>query len=177
MSTKDGLEKARELRRKYRPRDLWASVPCGPWSTIQNLNQKTEKQRLRLMQKRAKSFKIIKNTLILLKDQIEDGGNAHWEWPKECMAYKLPIVTKAFEELGMYEAIINGCMVGLRGPKGKLMAKPWKIMTTSKLMAKRLTLRCQGNHEHEPCMGSTTAAGSAYYPKAMADKLLARCWK
>ena len=141
MSTQAGLEKARELRRKLRPRDLWASVPCGPWSTIQNLNQKTEKQRQELQKKREKSLRIIRNTITLIKDQVEDGGDAHWEWPKECQGYKLPVVIKAFDELGMYEAIINGCMVGLRGPKRGLLAKPWKIMTTSQVMAKRMNLR------------------------------------
>ena len=170
MSTKDGLEKARELRRKLRPQHLWTSVPCGPWSTIQNLNQKTEKQRLKLQEKRVKSLRIIRNALTLIKDQVLDGGDAHWEWPKECLGYKLPVVNEFFDEFGMYEAITNGCMVGLKGPKGKPIAKPWKIMTTSKVMAKRMNLRCQGNHEHEPCMGSQTAAASAYYPKAMADK-------
>ena len=118
MSTQAGLEKARELRRKLRPRDLWASVPCGPWSTIQNLNQKTEKQRQELQKKREKSLRIIRNTITLIKDQVEDGGDAHWEWPKECQGYKLPMIIKAFDELGMYEAIINGCMVGMRGSKG-----------------------------------------------------------
>ena len=170
MSTKAGLEKARELRRKLRPRDLWASVPCGPWSTIQNFNQKTTNQRLELQKKRARSLRIIKNTLILIKDQVEDGGDAHWEWPKECMGYKLPVAIETFDELGMLQAVINGCMVGARGSKGGLLAKPWKIMTTSKVMAKRMNLRCQGNHEHEPCMGSQTAAAPAYYPKAMADR-------
>ena len=82
MSTQAGLEKARELRRKLRPRDLWGIVPCGPWSALQNLNQKTEKQRQELQKKRAQSFRIIRNTLILIKDQVEDGGDAHWEWPK-----------------------------------------------------------------------------------------------
>ena len=43
-------------------------------------------------------------------------------------------------------------------------------MTTSRVMAERMNLRCQGNHKHEPCMGSQTAAASAYYPKAMADR-------
>ena len=77
---------------------------------------------------------------------MEDGGDAHWEWPKECLGYKLPVVIETFDELGMLEAIINGCMVGARGWKGGLLAKPWKIMTTPKVMAKRMNLRCQGNH-------------------------------
>ena len=68
---------------------------------------------------------------------------------KGCLAYRLPIVIEAFDELGMIEAIINGCTVGLRGEKGGLLAKPWKIMTTPKRMAKRMYMRCQGNHAHE----------------------------
>ena len=146
MSTQAGLEKARELRNRLRPKDLWASLPCGPWSQIQNLNQKTEKQRQELQKKWAKSLRIIKNTIVLIRDQINDGGDAHWEWPKDCAGYKLPVVVKTFEELGMLEAVINGCMVGLRGPQGGLLAKPWKIMTTSPTKARRMNLRCQGNH-------------------------------
>ena len=50
---------------------------------------------------------------------MADGGDAHWEWPKGCLGYKLPFVIKAFDELGMLEAITNGCMVGLRGTRVK----------------------------------------------------------
>ena len=50
-------------------------------------------------------------------------------------------LSRPFDELGMLEAIINGCMVGARGSKGGLLAKPWKIMTTSKVMANRMNLR------------------------------------
>ena len=39
-------------------------------------------------------------------------------------------------------------------------------------MAKRLSIGCQGNHKHTPCMGSQTAAASAYYPQPMCDKVV-----
>ena len=70
------------LRRKLQPRDLWANVPCGLWSTLQNLNPEAEKQRHELRKTRAKILRTVRNTLTLIKDQVADGGDAHWEWPK-----------------------------------------------------------------------------------------------
>ena len=101
---------------------------------------------------------------------MADGGSAHWEWPEDCLGYKLPVVTETFDQLGMSEAIIHGCMVGLRGPKGGLVMKPWKVVTTSKLMAERMNLRCHGHHEHEPRVESLSAPASVGYPEEMADR-------
>ena len=101
-----------------------------------------------------------------------DGGFVHWEWPEDCLGYKLPIVIQAVNELGMYETIVDGCMVAQKGPEGGFIARSWKIMTTSKTMAKRMNLRCQRNRKCKTCKGSQTAAASTDYPKDMADRVV-----
>ena len=172
LATRAGAAAARRKRAELRPMHLWVSVPCGPWSQLQNLNQRTDQQRQELHRKRTKSLRIIDAALGLLEDQILEGGEVHWEWPKECGAYKLPKVRRIMGKYSMIETITNGCMVGLRSSSGELMAKPWRIMTTSEKMAKHLNLPCQGNHKHAPCMGAQNAAASSYYPKPMADKVV-----
>ena len=172
LSTPQGVAAARAKRAELRPTDLWVSTPCGPWSSLQQFNQKTPEQCEALQQKRMKSLKIIKGALLLVKDQMEDGGDFHWEWPKDCAAYKLPTVVQSMDELGALEAILFGCAVGMKDKDGKPIAKPWRIKTSSARMAKRLSIGCQGNHKHAPCMGSQTAAASAYYPQPMCDKVV-----
>jgi hypothetical protein len=103
-----------------------------------------------------------------IRDQIEDGGHVHWEWPKDCDGYHLEEVVSMLRRCSFLEAILDGCTVGVKSQRGRPILKPWKKMTTCPLMAKRLSRRCQRNHVHDWCEGSDTAR-TAYYPQPMAN--------
>lgn len=45
--------------------------------------------------------------------------------------------------------------------------KPWKIVSSSEIMARALSLRCCKTHEHDECMGHNRALQSGFYPQKM----------
>ena len=177
MSTNAGLEKARALRRKLKPKDLWVSVPCGPWSTMQNINQRTAAQIEELRQKRKRSVKLIKNVLVLMADHLEDEeipeADVHWEWPRYATAYDLPLLKNFFLKYGFLTADLDGCRVGAAAvDTGEKIRKMWRIRTTSRLMQNCLSLRCECQDGHAKIEGKRTAA-TAYYPKDMCRRIVA----
>ena len=55
---------------------LWGSIPCGPWSTWQNVNSAIHGKgyEWKLKQKRKHSMKILRNFLRCAKRVIQNGG-------------------------------------------------------------------------------------------------------
>ena len=60
------IEEVISLAKRTRPRRIWISVPCGPWSSVQNANQWNDEQRQQLMNKRKRSRRLIKNVRTML---------------------------------------------------------------------------------------------------------------
>ena len=172
LSKAFGLKRATEFCEATRPRYMWISTICGPTSPLQQLNTKTEKQADNLRKKQQYSRRMIKNCLILARDQIERGGHVTWEWPRANKAWKYKEVQQFFYELEqqghMFEARLDGCQVGVVAPdNGKPMRKPWTIMSTDPHLSHCLDLSCNGSHEHVECVGHCRAAASALYPPRM----------
>ena len=51
LETEEGYQAAEQRLRELRPRRLWLSPECGPFSQMQNINQRSPEQMLRLAQK------------------------------------------------------------------------------------------------------------------------------
>ena len=89
VSTAEGGQRAREERRRLRPKDLWMVTPCGAWSRMQRINQRTPQQIRKLEEKRAMSYTIITYAVACAYDQAEEGGFLHWEWPRDASCHEL----------------------------------------------------------------------------------------
>ena len=61
LSKPQGYHKAKFLLDEQRPEIFVSSPPRGPWSIMQNVNQRDERQRENLRKKRLKSHRIFKN--------------------------------------------------------------------------------------------------------------------
>ena len=48
MSTYEGQDKAMDYIKEVQPDLLMVAWPCGPWSSLQNINVRTEAQKLAL---------------------------------------------------------------------------------------------------------------------------------
>ena len=81
LATRRGFEKAKQQLYATRPRHLFCSPPCDPFSALQNLNQRTEDQRLRHAVKLARGRRIWRHCMELCCIQISLGGAAHVEHP------------------------------------------------------------------------------------------------
>ena len=172
LSTTNGTERALEFARKVRPRWMWFSLPCNPNSPLQKLNQRNEEQIENWKWKRRKALKIIGSGRRLAFEQIERGGEIAWEWPVNNRGWLLKEVVDMFRQVGQKKEVLitrlDGCQVNLRAiDTQELMNKPWKIITTDRGMHVGLSMRCNGNHFHEKCIGHGRALHSAFYPEKM----------
>ncbi len=62
----------------------------------------------------------------------------------------------------------DGCCYGLRqkfGDSNLYIKKPWRIMSWNVDVGSRLSLRCDGRHEHAPCAGRETVHTQIYTSK------------
>ncbi|CAK0872026.1 unnamed protein product [Prorocentrum cordatum] len=158
LSTTAGLQKARAERERVRPEHMWFSLPCGPWSGNNNFNRHKPEVWEQILSNRKKSKRLIRNCLILVMEQVADRGHVHWERPKDLQPYRWPELKQVFKECDM--------------------RPPWEIWTTSDCLCQRMAIRCDGRHEHSPCVGGARTAATAYYPdgfvrraaKAMLDE-------
>ena len=174
LSTDVGFQRARQFAKETRPRWMWISLPCGPESPLQALNQRTPEQTKRLKQKRRKHKIMIRHGVQLAREQLERGGHLGWEWPRNNGGWYLPEVQRLIKYLkgeGIYHFTrLDGCqVVVIAQDSGNPMKKPWSIMSTSIHMHHALNLTCPGSHEHDSCMGHQRARNSAYYPRRMCE--------
>ena len=174
LSTKKGLEEAKKMMIKNRPRLAWFSLPCGPYSPIQTLfNENTEEKWMRSQDRKKKSRRLIYNGLELAELQLELGGELAWEWPWSNLGWKLRRVQAFFEKLRaagrLHVARVDGCAYGLKNSKGEYLRKPWRISTAAAPLANVLERRCPRGHHHGECLGGKEARDSGFYPQAMCD--------
>ncbi|CAJ1422108.1 unnamed protein product [Effrenium voratum] len=174
LSTRAGLEKGLQMMREKRPRMVWFSLPCGPYSPIQAMfNEKDEMAWWKSQMRKKKSRKLIRHGLIMAREQLRLGGDIAWEWPRLNGGWTLPEVRAFFLELDqrhlLHVARLDGCMVGVKAETGEAMKKPWTIKTTSPGLAMALSRRCCGDHDHVECLGHGRATQSGFYPQQMCD--------
>ena len=110
---------------------MWFSLPCGPTSPLQHLNQKTEVQIRNLKKKVRKSKKLVKSGKRLVLEQVNRGGDFAWEWPAPNDAWLFRDVREMFDTLRtqnkFHVARLDGCQVGVVAPdvdKSMLFPKP-----------------------------------------------------
>ena len=172
LSTNDGVRRVLDQIDTLKPAHVWLSMECGPYSVMQNINQRTPEQKEQLEQKRREVLKQYVGGAIVYCYCIQKGIHATWEWSQSCQAWRLPLVQNIAKKYQVLFAIIRGCRVNLRDPKGRYISKGWKIMTTNKLMAMRMSLpcTCDSRVEHVACEGSLTRK-SAFYTKEFAKRV------
>ena len=152
---------------------VWLSLPCTPWSSIQNLNKRTQEQRWRLRQKKRIGIQMASITLPILLAVVRKGGDFYFEWPSRCHGWNIEVLQKfktQVSELGrtVWRCRVDGCAYGMRTKKGdRYLLKRWTILTSDELMFKYLCKKCPKQHPHATIQGGETAR-SAYYPVDMA---------
>ena len=83
LSQPAGCQAAMKRLRELRPKRLWLSPPCGPFSSMQNVNQRTPEQIKTLIQKRELGFRMWQSCIRLAWLQVELGGSfLYWTTTK-----------------------------------------------------------------------------------------------
>lgn len=174
LTTGEGVKGVLKILKRERPRYVWLATECGPFSPIQNCNQRTEAQRQELLRKQTEARKQHVGGLIVAYMAQKLGCVVCWEWSRRCRAWKWELMDEWRNKCQTTTAIIAGCRVNLIDPKSnKPLGKEWRVESTNRRLAELIhsPCSCQGHNVHAACEGSMTRA-TAFYTKDMARKIV-----
>ena len=174
LTTGEGVKGVLKILKRERPRYVWLATECGPFSPIQNCNQRTEAQRQELLRKQTEARKQHVGGLIVAYMAQKLGCVVCWEWSRRCRAWKWELMDEWRNKCQTTTAIIAGCRVNLIDPKSnKPLGKEWRVESTTPRLAELIhsPCSCQGHNVHAACEGSMTRA-TAFYTKDMARKIV-----
>ena len=156
MKEKD-YEEALAYIDRVDPDLLVLAWPCGPWSPLQTLGQKTPFQRAKLVQKREENRMLLRFVRDASLAQRKRGGAILGENPKPSLAWKEPLIEEAFSGTSM--AISDMCMFGLRVPDGPHLRKRTRLQGTEEI-THRCEKLCDKSHDHTPVVGGIKTHGT-----------------
>ena len=134
LMKESGVQKVIEIINKEEPDLVWVSFPCGPTSSIQELNKLTMEGREKIRKKVVKSRKLVANGTRIMDHQASTGRHVIQEWPVGNRAWGFNSIKNFWNRIygrqQVFEARVDGCAYGLRVPEG-LMKKPWVLRSTT----------------------------------------------
>ena len=153
--------------------DMHGALPCTAWSIWQQMaiHRYGEEYVRKLEARRKESRKLLCHFLRVANAVIEGGGHVSFEWPRYCTGWALPELRAFIESNNLYEALPDGCALGVVDENGHPHLKPWRIVTTSERLARRLNAhKCAHpvGFKHAVTEGSRTGR-TAFYPHALAE--------
>ena len=175
VTTKQGMQRCIDYVREYPGTHLFASIPCTPWSPIQELNIHLHGQSFEeyLAHEREKSLELMGKFITLARIVRSLGGTVCFEWPKGSTGWKEALTQRWIKEFKTIGIVFDGCFFELRSRKtGELIKKPWRFESDNWAIIKAFeNSTCTGGHKHQPCEGSETKA-SGHYPPRMARNIV-----
>jgi hypothetical protein len=181
LSTQNGRQVLFKHVMMYRPKNIWISPTCGPWSSWSNLNANRSLESFDLIQQqRQELFYQLALGIVLLRHQFQLGYHLHWEQPRRSIMFATPLLQELYSKT--WVANFDMCRVGdLRDPVSQIpIQKSMAVRTTSKTMYESLHGRyCRRNHDHQALEGNTTVKGmsikrtefSERYPRKFARQV------
>ena len=140
---------------RWEPDLVCLEPPCGPWSSLQNLNPKET-----VDLKRAIHMPFWMFSRAVWDKQHKAGRLVLLEQPLRSAALKLECMAS---RPSVFRAVVDQCCFGLKDPEsGKLFRKRSALDVNSEVFAVALTKNAQCCHspqEHEPIEGQTRLAG------------------
>eukprot|EP00971_Amphidinium_carterae_P351160 6491948-Amphidinium_carterae.1 len=141
---------------------LWVSTPCTTGCTWHRTNAA-------YVQSREYKEKHARNTLLAeIASQCMDvvmhyEGNVAWEWPRGNDMWRGQTGEHILRHEGCVEVVFDGCSFATCDREGKLIKKPWKVVTNCVELWQELRGRvCNNSHEHGQCRGRTATASGGY---------------
>ena len=178
LSTSEGRARLFSSLIRHRPKHVWVSPDCGPWSSWTRLNEsKSLENQQEYAAKREQLLYQLALCIVLFRHQVQMNQDFHWEQPAKSLMLSHPGLTEvhAYTKACQFDM----CRAGdLRCPlNGMFMRKGMVVLTTHEGLYHRLHgLTCSRQHEHQPIEGTTrTKAGAllrteytARYPRKFA---------
>ena len=87
-----------------RPRHLWSSPECGPWSAWSNLNQmKSIELWDKIHNERIANLEQLALGIVLLRYQRSQGSHFHWEQPGRSNMFRTPMLQELYAKTAAAE--------------------------------------------------------------------------
>lgn len=172
VETEAGRNHVKRLIRELRPRLVWFAPECGPYSPMQHLNCRSEKQRKELEEKRKHARAQYDGVCELARYTHGFGLTPLLELSERCEGWNFPVFQTLKHDLGCFVGVCKGCQVGLRNELGELLGKGWKLMSPSEELVRHLSLRCTTDHPHGKCEGHRTCRQTAFYTPEFAKRVI-----
>lgn len=167
LTTGAGVKSILDVIDSTTPEHVWLSPDCGPYSPMQNINQRSDEQVESLKEKRRYALKQYVGSAVIYHYCVQRGIHVTWELSQSCQAWRLPLIQNLIQKFQLKTVVVRGCQVGLKAPNGHFVSKGWKLMSTHPLILSRMDLpcRCSSHVRHEPCEGSLTKRTALYTPE------------
>ena len=164
LAKPEGLKLVLEQIYSLRPKHVWVSLPNQAFSSLQNLNQRSQAQKLDLKAKRALAIRVYESTVEIAETCVQLGVHVSVELSERSEAWRLPSLQKLRFQMGLRTTVVKGCAVGLRGMDNQLMLKGWRVVTSHARLAEQLNkpCRCVPKYEHARCEGANARSSQRY---------------
>ena len=164
MECPEQTESLQKLVQLFPGSDLWGSIPCSPWSQMQNLNtgRLGSSFRDKLPKQRKPSRRILTNFISVAEVVLTNSGPVSFEWPQGCSGCRAYPIHKKH---GLFTAVTHGCAHGLVDDEGIPHRKPWRIVMSGWKPAENINAkRCQhpSDFKHSVVEGKKTAKTAKY---------------
>ena len=158
LSTFAGRSRLYDIVWTYRPRHIWTSPKCGPWSAWNrlNMNKSVELEQRILHDRRSENVHLwLCDALFRLQDWRHPMCHFHLEQPQGSELVFQKEMQNVYHHT--LQAICDMCTAGnLRHPHShEPLRKRTQILTTSKILWRTLEqFQCVGTHQHDVIAGS-----------------------
>ena len=83
---------------RHRPKHIWYSPVCGPWSSWSQLNSSRSLEHQKEYQTRRQELLYqVALGITLYRHQMAQGDHFHWEQPQRSLMFKLPCLSEIHE--------------------------------------------------------------------------------
>ena len=172
VETKAGTQHIIRVMKETRPGLVWLSPECGPFSPMQHLNMKTEKQRQDLAEKRARARQQYKGCCEIAEEAHKENIPFIIELSERCEGWNETPFSILQNRVPCVSGVCKGCQVGLRNEQRELLGKGWRLLGTAKGIIHHMTLKCSGDHVHGKCEGQKRCRQTAFYTPTFCKRVV-----
>ena len=146
--------KARAYIEEVDPDFIMIAPPCGPWSQIQIINQRTPMQIRNLQRKRFDALELLLFVEEVVHFQHCRGRAVAVENPKTSLLWQQAPMRSVVDLPGMSAAEVDMCAYEKRRPDTQELIKKPTLFGGTKQVCETVGVQCAGGHEHGSAMGS-----------------------
>ena len=144
-----------------RPLLIVLSPPCAAFSPLQEWNfpRMSVRNAVRLI---VGGLEHLELSMQIAKWQHRQGRYFMFEHPDLAKSWEEDCVEKVAEMEGVFRVTCDMCRFNLRADGVELNRKPTGLLLNSEEMARHLSRRCQGGHEHQPLLHGLARKAQKY---------------